>query len=62
MLKWIIKRNPSSGHMFVEGKPWGVYLGGFRDSSHENKWLAQQRINELIEQEARWAINETIST
>ena len=48
--------------MFVEGKPGGVYLGGFRDSSHESTWLAQQRINELIEQEARWTINETIST
>ena len=52
MLKWIIKLNPPN--MFVEGKPWGVYLGGFRDSSHESKWLAQQRINELIEQETRW--------
>lgn len=50
--KWFIKRNPPN--MFVEGKPWGVYMGGFRDSSHESKWLAQQRINELVEQEERW--------
>ena len=45
MQKWFVKLNPPDPKyfMYVAGRPYGVYFEGFRDSSHENKYLAEQR-------------------
>ncbi len=40
-LKWFVKLDDK--YMKVEGFPWGVWKGGFRDSIHECKYLAEQR-------------------
>lgn len=55
MKKWFVKLNPSDpkDFMYVAGRPYGVYLGGFRDSSHENKYLAEQRRDSLNNQEGQ---------
>lgn len=44
-LKWFVKMNPSDPKscMYVSGRPYGVYYGRFRDSSWENKYLAELR-------------------
>ena len=53
MKKWFVKLNPSDpkDFMYVAGRPYGVYLGDFRDSPHENKYLAEQRRDYLNNQE-----------
>lgn len=41
---WIVKRNTC--HLRVT-QPYEVFLDGFRDSSHYNKYEAQQRCDQL---------------
>lgn len=51
-LKWYVKFD--SNGMKVEGFPWSVWKGGFRDSTHECKYFAEQRrayLNKLEEGE-----------
>lgn len=44
MDKWIVKLN-SCG--LRKSRPYGVFLGDFRDSSHYNKYEAQKRCDDL---------------
>lgn len=49
MVKWFVRLDPPE--MRVRDYPWGVWLNGFRDSTHESKWLAEQRRDELNRRE-----------
>ena len=44
MNKWIVKRNTDN---LKTSLPYGVFQGGFRDSSHYNKYEAEKRCFEL---------------
>ena len=48
MVKWFVRLDPPG--MRVRDYPWGVWLNGFRDSTPESKWLAEQRRDELHKQ------------
>ena len=44
MDKWFVKRN--TDHL-SKSRPYGVFQKGFRDSSHYNKYEAEERCFEL---------------
>lgn len=58
---WIVKRN--NCHI-RNTQPYGVFLGGFRDSSHYNRHEAQQRCDNLnfLEEMDFWNLSEIAQT
>ena len=56
MLRWFVRLDPVG--MKVKNYPYGVWKGGFRDSVHESKWLAEQRCKDLNEEDEKEEINQ----